>query len=106
MTRRNDLLLSAAHSLPAALLGKALLEATLLTGLQIEAVLLDVFADTFTLYLAAKATESLLKWFIVSDGHDYQAIPQPLVAPFYRTCLEKASSEYNADTHSPVKHVV
>ncbi len=40
----------------------------LLTRLEVEAVLFDVFADPLALHLAAETTESLFEGLVVSDG--------------------------------------
>lgn len=64
------------HRLATPLLREALLEATLLTGLQIKAVFLDVLADAFALDLAAETTKCLLERFILANGYQNQGVLQ------------------------------
>jgi hypothetical protein len=49
-----------------------LLQATLLTRLQIEAVFLDVLTDAFALNLSAEAAEGFLERLVLSDGDEDQ----------------------------------
>jgi hypothetical protein len=67
-----SLLDRATEGLPTTLLGKTLLEAALLTGLQVEAVFLDVLADAFPLDLSAKASHGLLKRLILPNVDEDQ----------------------------------
>jgi len=83
----------AASGLPPTLLGKALLEAALLTRLEVEAVLLDVLADAFALHLAAEAAEGLLEGLVVADGDDDQGYaPISQAGADYPTRPARASS--------------
>ena len=57
-------------------LGQALLQATLLTRLQVETVLLDVLPDPFALHLAAKSTKGLLERLVLTDSdQDHMEAP-------------------------------
>ena len=62
----------AVHRLATTFLSKALLEPALFARLQVEAVLLDVLADTFTLDLSTKTTKGLFKRLILSNGDQNQ----------------------------------
>ena len=62
------------HRLAPTLLGKALLQASLLARLQVEAVLLDVLADAFALDLPAEAPKGLFERFILSNGDQNQGV--------------------------------
>lgn len=68
----------ATHRLTTTLLGQALLQAALFARLQVEAILLDVLADTFALDLAAEATKGLFKWLIFTNGNQDQGISRDL----------------------------
>jgi len=74
----NDLraLVRAAHRLTTALFCKALLETPLFTWLQVKAILLDIFADTFPFNLAAETTKCLLKRLILSNSDEDQGVLQ------------------------------
>ena len=64
------------HRLAPTLLSETLLEATLLAGLQVEAVFLDVLADAFAFDLPTEPTKGLLKRFILSNGDQNQGVLQ------------------------------
>ena len=76
MSDRLAALKGAMHRLATTLLSEALLEAPLLTRLQVEAVLFDVLADAFALDLPTKPTKGLLKRFILSNGDQNQGVLQ------------------------------
>lgn len=63
----------ATQCLAATLFGQPLLQATLLTRLEVEAVLLDVLADAFPLDFAAEATKGLFERFVLTDGDEDQS---------------------------------
>jgi hypothetical protein len=58
----------------------------LLTGLHIEAVLLDFLDDVFLLYLALKAAQSILKRLILLDHYFCQVLITPI--PVRMGCLQ------------------
>ena len=61
------------QGLTATLFGQTLLQTTLLTRLEVEAVLLDVLADAFPLDFAAEATKGLFERFVLTDGDEDQS---------------------------------
>ena len=52
------------HRFAPALFCKPLLEPALFARLEIKAIFLDVFADSFSLYLAAEASHGLFEGFV------------------------------------------
>ena len=67
------LVIAAATTDSCTLLGTVLLSSVLLQLLlQVEAVLLDVLADAFTLHLPAEAAQGLLERLVLSDGDEDQ----------------------------------
>ena len=60
------------HRLATTLLGEALLEAALLTRLEVEAVLLDVLADALALHLPAETAHGLIKRLVLTDSDEDQ----------------------------------
>jgi len=63
---------SAAICLPPTLLCQTLLEPALLARLQVEAVLLDVLADSFALDLPPETAQRLLEGLVLSHGDQDQ----------------------------------
>ena len=60
------------HGLAATLLSEALLQAALFTGLEVEAILLDVLADAFALDLAAETSHGLFEGLVFTNVDEDQ----------------------------------